>query len=353
MSDENKLNEGTDAVPASDAEDMETASFGEEVYREYDLLEDGFLGVVPGEEDANKPKGFEFFRSCMEEKRILNNVMFTMQQTHTGLWFYEGEIKVMMPLNEVVDVNETTQSEIYVSKDHLKRSYSVIVYSVDEANSLVLVSFVRARNKLRPAKIAQIREALERGENPIVKARVYKLSEVTNDEGMSSRDLGRIRMAYLDIWGLGINGRLHERDFGDYYMPDLRHFVSLNDVLTVRIVKEGYMLHKGRRKVRFECSKKDAERSPWEFIKLAKGVNVRVKCITPGKGGGEVVRGSAMFEGAGAKITCHYVAKRNIRMEVGRSYTAVVTKFSREAKKLNVDIIEPCEFVREDRQWVN
>lgn len=318
------------------------------LYDETELLESyeensgSFLGIMPGTEDIYEKKSLQYYRKCMERKTVLKDIVFTMVDRHAGLWGYEGNIKIMMPLAETIDADGRAGSDLYVSYDHLKRSYSVLVYGVNEEENTVLVSYVRARNLLRPAKIEEIRRALQRGETPRVRARVTKLCEATPGDSPQRRDAGRIRMIYIDIWGLGISGRVHERDFLDGYVPDMRFFVGLNDIIWVNVREEGFMMKNGRKRVRFECSKKAAEDSSWDYIDIKAGMQLRISCITSGAGAGRFFRGSALLDDENRKVVCHYLAPRNIRMEVGKKYIARVRKFDREAKKLDVEILSPC-----------
>lgn len=301
-----------------------------------------FLGMMPGTDGIYEKKTIEYYRMCLENKTILRDMVFSMMEKHVGLWNYEGTIKIMMPLAETVDVDDTTVSELYVSSDHLNRSYSVLVYDVNEEENIVLVSFVRARNLLRPAKIEEIRRALLRGETPRVRARVTKLCEATPGNAPQRKDAGRIRMVYIDIWGLGIHGRIHERDFLDGYVPDMRFFIGLNDIVWVNIFKEGSMIKNGRRKARFECSKKDAEESPWDYMDLKNGMRIRVCCLTIGRRSENGTYGSALLDDGNRKVVCRYYAPRNIRAEVGKEYIARVKNYDRAEKRLTTEILFAC-----------
>jgi len=307
----------------------------------------GLVGSIPGEEGDIEERTFEFFRNCLKKGTIIPQVTFSMVIPGRGLSMRagNGDIEVYMPVEEVIDRNMVKTDRLYVSNDHLNRSYSVVVLGVDETEKRVVVSYLKAREKIRPVVENQIQKALKNGERPVVRARVTKLVELGTEQTSDSSMYGAVKKVYLDIEGLGIRGVMRPEGVGDFFVADMRFYLRLNEIVNVEITKlEHFDLENGR-KTRYECSMKKLRKSPWENASFAKGTHVRVKCISPAKGSGHTRMSSGLIcGGVGADdverggVPCKLFAPYEIRLELGAKYEGIIKQYIREKRLLEVNI---------------
>ena len=307
----------------------------------------GFVGSIPGEEGDLEGRTFEFFRNCLEKGTIIPQMTFSLVIPGRGLSMRagNGDIEVYMPVEEVIDRNMVTTDRLYVSNDHLNRSYSVVVIGVDEAEKKIVVSYLKAREKIRPIVESRIQKALKSGERPVVRARVTKLVELGTEQTSDSSMYGAVKKVYLDIEGLGIRGVMRPEGVGDFYVADMRFYLRLNEIVNVEITKLEHFDIENGRKTRYECSMKSLRKSPWDNASFAKGMHVRVKCISPAKGRGLTRMSSGLIcGGVGTDdverggVPCKLYAPYEIRLELGARYEGVIKQYIREKHLLEVNV---------------
>ena len=293
---------------------------------------EGFIGqaAMPEKNDAvSVNERLSFYKKKMASGEILDGMEFTESDKFEGLFVYDGDIKIVMPLVERYKEAPHGDRERFAGLSDLKRSYAVKVVGVDEnmEQPVVTVSFVKAQDELRPYAIREIDEALARGEETEVNAIVNYLYVDSQKETCEK--------LYLDILGLNISGRLMCSEWADCYVSDLRAYAKRGDVIPVRITGKDKVGEHFKRTV-YHCSRKKAVPSMWSKIDryLKLNANVRVKCVAMKKG-----YFLGVIDGI-PDMSCVCLFPKTFEVKVGREYYGYVSTLRPEEKILRVQVKE-------------
>lgn len=229
-----------------------------------------FFKSFIGEEVAPKKTDndvLDYYERLMKKGEIIENVSFSQSELKEGIFFYKDDVKVSLPLTEMYR-SARQKGTGFVNKKALERTYPCIVKKVDRKNKAVTLSMLDAQDKVKPMAIEKIDKALSKGEKLIVPARVIYIPTGTGTN------------VYLDIFGLGIKGKLSRENWADTYTPDLKLVCKVNDVLNVAIIGKSRTLVDGE--LPYECSRAATlPESAWASIeeKAPVGSVVVVRCL--------------------------------------------------------------------------
>lgn len=277
-------------------------------------------------------KGIEKYKAYKEKGTVLEQLRFTTADEHEGMWFMDGNIKVMAPVSEIYFTNKKKE-ELYVSDDSLKREYAAIVTDVDDENGIVYISVNAVRRKYAPKLERQLLDQLEKGECPVVNARVNKVVRP---------DFGDARRLFLELEGLGVPATLDVTEWAHSYTKDLSEVVSEGDVLT-NIAVIGTNEHSYLGMKVFKCSRKKMLKDSWQEIeeKLHPGQFVVVRCLNMF----EISFLSEIIGYEGVTATSLYPDSRDPAtgrvpfIAVGRKYTGEIKLVDASKKRIRVKIL--------------
>lgn len=220
------------------------------------------LEVFIKEKDTDKEK-LDFYSRKMNTKDVIV-MKFSSADTAGNLFLYEGNIKIQLDNTEIYG---KVYDQRYRS-NALRKSYPVVVTSVDQEKKEVHVSHSAAKETAKEEVIAEIDKSLENDEPITISAKVVGI------KGEPGRN-----HAIIDIGNVGITGIIRMRDWSTVFTSDLRLVTKPGDIVKVVI----------KRKIRwngtpaYSCSRAEALGfDPWKGIeqKLPKNSVVNVTCIS-------------------------------------------------------------------------
>lgn len=310
---------------------------------EQDVLDEGmlagFLGVEPGEAAGGTADTaaatLARYRDVMERGAILKDVRFTQLEKSSGMWFYDGEVRVFMPATEHLCYRPDDPSAAFVAPRFIERPYNVLVTAVDEALCTVTVSYYEAQQKFRRPFERQIRASLAKGVPFRTKAIVNHIEYRRNDLG----DPIKQDKIQLSVGGVGTNGYMWLGDWSEGYVPSFEFVVRKGDVIDVAVTEvldsRKYKDHQG-----FKCSRKLVEPSPWTRLsdRIAMYSVVEVVCAEePDSRHPNFFWG--MMEGTrDVFFPCFLPKKQQMRVRKGCRYYGTVTAFDPAARTLRVTV---------------
>jgi len=319
---------------------------------EYDKnIREGFLGRESQEKSDECI--LDRYREMMEHGEGIPDMTFDYGDRLKGMSFMDGGVKVVMPTREAVDEAEAENETPWIGGGFMSRRYAVKIIDVNYEEKTVTVSHKEAKAEYKGRVLADIRRALEEGRNPIVKARVkampvhYGRDTNKNQKRRQYSNLTATKKctaAILEIEGLGINGWLTKDAYMDCYIPDLIPFMRVGDIVDVAVMMENEEPYrgkdgKGKPQPVFTCSRKDAVPSCWKNLKLKKGANIVVTCIS---------KQDTAWTGVTADKNITYRCKYpynsgNIgQVKVGKKYCGRIDEFDPEEHILNVSVTQEC-----------
>ena len=301
---------------------------------QYKDVKAGFLGVESLEPEREISEAtaqrLRYYRRYLESGEYLTGLKFQQIDRQAGLWFYDGEVKVFMPVAESLRFRPEADGLGYVKINKLERTYTVLVTDVNEEEAMVTVSYRAAQEKERPVVEHAIDEALKSGRTYRSKAIVTKICD-PRDDGISIK-------AYVDIGGVGTSGVLWIADWADARTPDLRAVTHVDDVIDVVVTGMEDRTYRGRKV--YHVSRRDAIRSSWEGIdeKLAVGQGAAVICVSEPRAGSNYFLGR--IDGI-RDINCICLLPRGGNMHVikDQRYKGRVITLDPEHKSIRIRIL--------------
>lgn len=293
---------------------------------------EGFLGTSRKKADgpALEESRLAYYKNLLKNKSMITEMEFNRAEKSEGLYAKDEDITVFLPASEMF-IRRSDGKEYYVDSTNLNRKYNVLVKKVDEGKKLVTVSFNDAKALARPKIVEQIDDMLASGEKPVVPAIVRALPVYPEQD--------RCIAAFLDIYGVGIGGKLHFDSWLDTDVTDLRDFLSHGDTVEVAILKRAGSLEEGT--PIYKCSHRmlatkisDLEK---DGMKKDSGIIVRaINCPT------DKDYFLATLEGYDdVTVSCYY--PDDYQIVPGKRYRAYVSHIDSEKRRLRGKLVSKTE----------
>lgn len=304
----------------------------------------GFLGIdekdVVSKRSVETAEKLSLYERYRESGEILSGMRFSQLEKKTGMWFWDGDIKVLMPATEHMCYRLEDPEKAFVTERFLGRPYNVKVIGVDRDRKVVRVSYYEAQETVRGAFEKAINESLEKGTPYVTKAIVNNVETLYDFKG----DVVRQYKLQLSVGGVGTNGYLWIEDWSESFTPSFEGVVKKGDVIDVAVTEKlkdprtTYKNHEG-----YRCSRKLVEHSPWIGLEDRIGLRdvVDVICAEPPND-----RHRNYFWGSipgieGLFFPCFLPKGSGMYVYKGFSYRGVVTGFSPDERILRILIRDP------------
>lgn len=278
----------------------------------------GFLGKEEKSAIKESESRLGYYMDLFKHDRAIELFRFTRCEFEEGLYGYDGDVEIFLPVDELIVGRKDKQS--YVTFSNLDRVYNLKIIDIDESKKKVTVSFFKAQEVFRVEEEKKIDAELAAGRHPVVKGTVKALLR---------DDYGHRNAALIDLLGLGIYGTLKCAEWSVFFTPDLTDVVKVGDVIEVAVIDKTKLSKMSAYSVsRKECADDRMD----EFIeKFPVGSGVTVKCI---------MRKQHVFYGQivgyeRAFCMCYYPRERKI--EVGKLYAGFV-KSAEPGRSIKVSI---------------
>ena len=307
----------------------------------------GFLGTALGavtdggqnvKVGARTERTLDKYEQMMKNGELIHGVQFAQGLKDKGLSRFEDDVEIFLPIEEILRGGKRA----YLSVAHFSRLYTVEVIGVDREAKRVTVSFLKAQERVRPAILRQIREAVQNGTALKTQARI---SHICDKEGRVGA------YAYVDILGLGISGIILAKEWNAGYVKDISKYAKVGDVINCVIT--GFNPRRGEDGfVEFLVSRKLLiGDDPWKTIeeRFPPRSRVIVTCIGMyphnfvGKVDGlEEVAAYCYYPKPGATSS---LTGQPIVIKEGGRYIGNVSKVRPDKKQLQVRIIDEVQSV--------
>jgi hypothetical protein len=224
-------------------------------------------GKIVSEGEKKKKRILDYYEDLMNNEELIQNITFSQSDKTKGVFFFEQGIKIFMPKEEIMHGFET--SDIHINT--LKRNYCVKVIEVDREKECVTVSFIKAKEMVRPKVLKEIDKVLNEGRVYKAQARVSFITDSNT-------------VAFVDILGLGIRGVVFAQEWSVGFTRDISMVAKIGDIIEVAITNKSKKYDE--KDPQYECSRKAMiSTDPWEGIEERAPLhsNVIVTCVYKGK----------------------------------------------------------------------